>query len=98
MKNYKVTADPRVKLDLKEAKYFLESKQKGLSKKFLKDYRKALKKLQNNPFFQLRYKDIHCLPLEVFKYMLHFKIDEQNLTVTIYAVISTHRNPNTHWL
>lgn len=82
MKKYKVTADPRVKMDLQDAKDFLESKQKGLSAKFLKDYKKALKKLQTNPFFQVRYKDIHCLPLEVFKYMLHFKIDEQDHTVT----------------
>lgn len=98
MKKFKVTADPRVKTDLQEAKDFFESKQKGLSVKFLKDYKKALKKLQNNPFFQMRYKDIHCLPLEVFKYMLHFKIDEQNFIVTVFAVISTHRNPNQHWL
>ena len=98
MKKYKVTADPRVKTDLQDAKNFLESKQKGLSVKFLKDYKKALKKLQTNPFFQVRYKDIHCLPLEVFKYMLHFKIDEQNLTVTVFAVISTHRDPYQHWL
>ena len=98
MKKYKVTADPRVKTDLQDAKNFLESKQKGLSVKFLKDYKKALKKLQTNPFFQVRYKDIHCLPLEVFKYMLHFKIVEQNLTVTVFAVISTHRDPNQHWL
>ena len=90
MKNYKVIADPRVKLDLKEAKDFLESKEKNLSVKFLKDYRKALKKLQNNSFFEVRYKDIHCLSLEVFKYMLHFNIDEQNRIITVFAVISTH--------
>ncbi|TDL99216.1 MAG: hypothetical protein C4K58_08030 [Flavobacteriaceae bacterium] len=51
MKKYKVTADPRVKTDLQDAKDFLESKQKGLSKKFFKDYKKALKKLEANPFF-----------------------------------------------
>lgn len=98
MNSYKVTADPRVKQDLKDAKCFLDGKQKGLYKKFLEDYRKALGKLQTNPFFQVRYKDIRCLPLEVFKYMLHFKIDEQNQSVTVFGVISTHKDPNQHWL
>ncbi|ROI13191.1 hypothetical protein [Epilithonimonas hominis] len=73
MKTFRVIADPRVKLDLQDAKNFLERKQKGLSLEFFKDYKKALKKLQTNPFFQVRYKEIHCLPLEVLKYILHFK-------------------------
>lgn len=98
MKTYKVIADERVKLDLQEAGSFLESRKKGLYKEFLKDYRIALEKIKTNPFYQVRYKDVRCLPLAIFKYMLHFKIDEQNFSVTIYAVISTHRNPNQHWL
>ena len=98
MDNFKIIADPRVKLDLQEAVDFLESKQKGLSKKFLDDYKIALKKLEINPYFQVRYKEISCLPLKTFKYMLHFKLDKKDLTVTVFAVISTHRNPGEHWL
>lgn len=64
MKNFTVRADTRVRIDINEILGFLESRQVNLSHKFLKDYLKALKKLEKNPYFQIRYKDIRCLPLE----------------------------------
>lgn len=98
MKKYTIVADPRVADDLKEARDFLNSRRKGFGTKFLKEYRSFLKTLQTNPDFQVRYKDIHCLPLKTFKYMVHFAVNNDNKTVLIYAVLSTHQNPNKHWL
>ena len=98
MKNFKVDADPRVNEDLLEAIYFLNSKKIGLAKKFLVDYRSGLKTLKTNPFFEIRYDTIRCLPLEIFKYIIHFSIDEQNNIVHIHAVISTYKNPEESWL
>ena len=69
MKSYKIQADPRVKLDLQEAMYFLKSRRKGLDAKFLSDYKNSLKTLKTNPFFEVQYDGIRCLPLEIFKYM-----------------------------
>ena len=98
MKNYKLIAELRVEQDLEEAKEFLESRRKGYGKKFLDEYKSALKTLQTNPLFQIRYNSINCLPLKTFKYMIHFSVEEQTKTVFIYAVISTHQDPNKHWL
>jgi len=98
MKKYTVVADPRVVNDLKEARDFLNSKRKGFGTKFLTEYRAFLKTLQSNPDFQVRYKDIHCLPLKTFKYMVHFTINKETQSVHIFAVLSTHQNPNKHWL
>ena len=83
---------------MKEARDFLNSRRKGLGSKFLKEYKVLLKTLQSNPDFQVRYKNIHCLPLKTFKYMVHFTIDIPSKTVHLYAVLSTHQNPNKHWL
>ncbi len=47
--------------------------------------------------FQIRYKEVHCLPMKTFKYMIHFKVDEQAKYVQIYAVLSTHQDPNKYW-
>lgn len=75
---YTINVDPRVKEDLKDASTYLNAKRKGVGSKFLKEYRDVLKTLQNNPLFQLRYKEIHCLPMKNFKYMIHFTVNEQN--------------------
>lgn len=95
---FTIVADPRVDEDLREAKSYLELKRKNLGSKFLKDYRLALQKLQINPFYQIRYKEIRCLPLEKFRYMIHYHLDEKLKLVTVYAVVSTYLNPENHWM
>jgi hypothetical protein len=98
LKTYKIQADPRVKLDLQEAMDFLKSRRKGFDTKFLADYKSRLKTLKTNPFFEVRYDEIRCLPLEIFKYMIHFSVDEVNNIVLINAVISTYLDPEDSWV
>ena len=98
LKIYKIEADPRVKQDLQEAMDFLKSRRKGLDTKFLADYKSRLKTLKTNPFFEVRYDVIRCLPFEIFKYMIHFSVDEVNNIVLINAVISTYQDPDAYWL
>ncbi len=93
-----IIADPKVKYDLIEARDFLNSRRAGFGKKFLSEYVATLKLIQKTPNFQIRYKDVHCLPLKTFKYMLHFRIDEENKIIHIYAVLSTYLNPDKSWL
>jgi mRNA-degrading endonuclease RelE of RelBE toxin-antitoxin system len=98
MTKYTIVADPRVKEDLKEAKEYLNARRKGYGKKFLDEYRKTLNHLQKNPFFEVRYNTIHCLPLKTFKYMVHFEVNEQEKIVHIYAVLSTYLDPSKHYI
>ena len=98
MINYKIVADPKVKDDLKEARDFLNSRRRGFGKKFLLEYRTTLKYLQKTPNFQVRHNDVHCLPMKTFKYMIHFKVDEENKIIIIYALLSTYLNPDKNWI
>lgn len=98
MGNYKVVADPLVKNDLIEARDFLESRRKGYGLKFIQEYKSLLNSLKINPTFQNRYKEIHCLPMLTFKYMIHFKIVETTKTVIVYAVLSNYVDPKSKWL
>ena len=98
MKNYKVIADPRVKLDLIEATEFLKVKRQNLELEFLADYKTCLRVLKTNPFFEIRYDNVRCLPLKKFQYMIHFIVNEDENTVTIFGLISTYLNPEDSWL
>jgi hypothetical protein len=98
VKIYKIQADSRVKSDLKDAMDYLKSKRKGSELKFLLEYNSLLKILKTHPFFEVRYNSIHCLPFEKFKYMIHFSINEKELTVQIRAVLSTYLDPEKHWV
>lgn len=98
MKKYTVIADPRVKDDLKEAKDYLNSKRENYGKKFLAQYRETLNSIELNSFFQIRYKNIRCLPLKDFKYMVHFKVDEAKKEIHVFAVLSTYLDPDKNWI
>lgn len=98
MTNYKIVADPLVKEDLIEARDFLNSRRKGIGKKFISEYESILKNLQINPHYRLRYKNVRCLPMKKFKYMIHFKLDDLNKLMHIYSVLSTYQNPTKNWL
>jgi len=54
---------------------------------------KAYQTLENNPFFQFRYKNLRALPFNSLPYMIFFTINEQEKIVYIYSVFNTHQNP-----
>jgi hypothetical protein len=98
MKRYKIVTDKEAKQDIVEIIAYYCKIQLTLGQRFKTSVRKALLALQTSPVHQIRYRDIHCLPLEVFPYMIHFSIEEENKIVIIHAVLATKQNPDTKWL
>lgn len=90
---YTVVIDPRAIQDIQEAVDYYEKQQPGLGKKFESVVDKHLITLQKNPFFRIRYDNVHCLPLKKYPYMVHFTVDEDHKLVTVRAVFNTLRNP-----
>jgi len=45
-----------------------------------------------HPFYQVRYKNVRCLPMKKYPYMIHLTVDEKERIVTIRAVIHTSQN------
>ncbi|MEX0845329.1 MAG: hypothetical protein WD022_08600 [Balneolaceae bacterium] len=86
--------DPRAMQDIQLAIDYYEEQQPGLGEQFEDILNEYLRKLEQNPFFQIRYDDIHCLPLQKYPYMIHFTINEQEQLITVRAVFNTFRNPN----
>ena len=56
------------------------------------------KAIQLNPFYGIRYDDVHCLPLKKFPAMVHYNIDEMKKIIIVRAVINTNKDPDTYWL
>lgn len=95
---FKIKIESLAKADIQQEINYYNSKQKGLGKRFHTEVKKAFSSLTKNPFFQVRYDGVRCLPLKVFPAMIHFTINEQTTTVTVRAVINTHKNPDTNWV
>lgn len=85
-------------LQLQLAIDYYNHQQRGLGKRFGLAVKNASKQLEKNPFFQVRYDEIRCLPVHKFPLMIHFSVNEAHKTVRIFAILHTSLNPEDNWL
>lgn len=98
MKKYKVKIDAEAVVDINEITSWYNDRQTGLGERFQKTVVHQINSLNKDPqIYAIRYKEIRCVRLKKFPYMLHFFINENTKTVEVLAVISTDRNPKI-WL
>ena len=97
MTKFKIVLDVRAVQDIQEAIDYYNQQKSGLGEYFLKSVNHSFSVLKDNPFYQIRYDGIRCLPIKKFPYMTHFVVDEIQSTVKIYALINTHRDPEEFW-
>lgn len=91
---FTIKIEPEARHDIQEGINWYNEQQAGLGRKFHKTVKNYIKKLQMNPFYQIRYDEIHCLPLKNFPYMIHYTINESGQQVIIHGVFNTFRDPN----
>lgn len=91
--NFVIQIEPEAIQDIQNAIDWYELQQKGLGKKFYDYLDSVLERLESNPYYQIRYSNIRCLPLQKYPFMIHFSIDEINAIVIIRAIFNTSLNP-----
>lgn len=92
---FKIVITKEAFIDTFDGIEWYEKQTKGLGKKFYQSIQKRYKTIRQNPYFQIRYADVRCLPLEKFPYLIHFVVDEERKRIVILCVICTHRDPKT---
>jgi len=91
--SFKIKIEPEVVEDIQNGIIWYNKQQAGLGKKFLSEIKYHINLLKTNPFYQIRYNDVHCLPLKIFPFMIHFTINKSDSLVIVRAVFNTYRNP-----
>lgn len=82
------------KEDIREAALWYNSRQKGLGKKFTAEVRETIHFIKHNPTASnIRYDHVRTAVLNIFPYMIHYTVDEENKTIVVSAVFHTSRNP-----
>jgi len=80
--------------DIEMAKLYYEAKLKGLGNRFTNQVKYSINKLSIHPYFQVRYKNIRCVPIPKFPFLIHFYVNEEEKVIEIFALIHTARNPD----
>jgi len=94
MKKFKIKIDPKAIADIQSITDWYNQQQSMLGKRFQKTTVNQIDNLNKNSHsYEIRYKEIRCMLVKKFPYMVHFYVNEKTETVEVLAVISTHRNP-----
>jgi toxin ParE1/3/4 len=91
---YSIIIEPGALHDIQNAIDYYDEQQIGLGEKFEAVLNKHFGSLEKNPFFQVRYDQVHCLPINKYPYMVHYTINEKEKTLTVRAVFHTSMNPD----
>ncbi|MDZ7739293.1 MAG: type II toxin-antitoxin system RelE/ParE family toxin [Bacteroidales bacterium] len=98
MKKFNVKIDPEALIDIQEATNWYSEQQPELGERFQSTTVKQIDSLGRDPhIYAVRYKEIRCMIVEKFPFMVHFYINEPESSVEVLAVINTGRNPRV-WL
>ena len=93
MKKYKIYIDKYAFADIENAASWYNNQQQGLGTRFIKETKLQINSLKVHPHkCSIRYSNIRCLLTKKFPFLIHYKIDETNAFVEVYAVIHTSRN------
>lgn len=92
--NYTIKIDVEAFDDITDASDWYELQSTGLGVKYKSQVVKQVNSLKKNPYlYSEKYHKIHCLKINKFPFLVHFKIDETKKLVTVFAVLHTSRNP-----
>ena len=94
---WKVEFSPESFAEVQEALNFYMEKGFQTGEAFIQDVNNGVESLEINPYYQIRYKNIRCLPLSKFPFMIHFELDEDKKRVKILGCIHTSLNPTKSW-
>jgi plasmid stabilization system protein ParE len=92
MMKYKIEIDEEALSDIQEATEWYNEQLQGLGSRFQKQTKLQINSLKTDADIHTnRYADVRCMLIKKFPFMVHYTID--NLTVKIFAVLHTSRNP-----
>ncbi len=91
---YKIKISPEALSDIQEATNWYNRRLPGLGSRFQKNTIQCIESLKKHANgYSVRYKDVRCVLVKKFPFLVHFTINEEVHLVDIFAVFHTSRNP-----
>lgn len=90
---FSITVEPVALVDIQQGIDYYDAKQVGLGRKFEAALNRHFISLERNPFFEVRYEQVRCLPVKNYPYMIHFTVNEATQSVIVRGVFHTSIDP-----
>ena len=92
--SFTIKIEPEALEDIQESIDWYNEQQPGLGHEFHSDVKATFKKIKSNPYFQVRYDNVRCIPMKKYPFMVHFTVDDKNKTVVVRAIFNSSRDPD----
>jgi mRNA-degrading endonuclease RelE of RelBE toxin-antitoxin system len=80
--------------DIQETFEWYEIQLKGLGIRYKAQVKKQINSLKKDPYlFNVKYNEIRCRKIEKFPFLIHYLINENTNTITVFAILNTSRSP-----
>ena len=89
--SYKFVIEPRAIADIQEAVEYYESKREDLGAYFFQIVEEYIESIAKNPFFQIRYKDYHGLPVKFFLTLFFISLMKKRKQFMFYLFSTLRR-------
>jgi toxin ParE1/3/4 len=90
---YKIIISPRAQNEIENAIVYYALSSVDAPVNFIIALQKAYEKLNRNPLYGIRYKNVRALKISKFPYLIYFVVNEKLLTVKVLACFHGGRNP-----
>lgn len=87
--NYHLKIDIDAFKNIQETYEWYEVQSKGLGLRYKAQTKKQINSLKKDPYlFSIKYDSIRCWKIEKFPFLIHYEINEENKTVTVFCCFS----------
>jgi len=96
MPSYKISINQNALADIEEISEWYNGQKENLGIAFKKQLISQIDELIHFPkSASIRYKNVRCLVIKKFPFMVHYTVNDTSKLVEVYAVLHTSRNPTT---
>ncbi|MGJ8683610.1 MAG: type II toxin-antitoxin system RelE/ParE family toxin [Nonlabens sp.] len=90
---YSLLVQPRFENEVDEALEYYQEISPQVRKAFNNQLLACFQALSQNPFYQVRYKEVRAIPVKRFPYVLFFKIVENSRKVMLLSCFQANQSP-----
>ncbi|WP_162419125.1 type II toxin-antitoxin system RelE/ParE family toxin [Cyclobacterium roseum] len=91
---YSIKLLPEARFDIKEIMEWYNEEKPGLGKGFYLALKSRLDYIQRYPLHcQVSYRDVRSILLDRFPYQVHYRIEETDGLIVVFAITHTSRDP-----
>ncbi|WP_114749606.1 type II toxin-antitoxin system RelE/ParE family toxin [Pleomorphovibrio marinus] len=92
--SYRIKLLPEARLDIKEIMEWYNEEKLGLGRRFYESLKSRLVYIRKYPLHcQVSYRDVRNILVDSFPYQVHYRIEEPDRLIVVFAVTHTSRDP-----